>query len=57
MSYQEAVDTYICGNRSDFKEWLLGATTLDVLNAIEYYARLYGGRRHILINVMRSMLG
>lgn len=52
---QEAVDTYVCGNISDFKVWLKKASKLEVLEAIEYYSGNYGNR-HILISSMRFYL-
>ena len=55
MTYQEAIDTYVNGNVSDFQRWLKRAKKVDVLNAIEYYSANYGGR-HVIINTMRVML-
>lgn len=52
---QEAVDTYINGNISDFKAWLKGCSKVAVLDAIEYYAGQYG-KRHQIINTMRTYL-
>jgi len=52
---QEAVDTYVNGNISDFKVWLKRASKLDILEAIEYYFANYGGR-HQIINMMHLYL-
>lgn len=52
MNYKQAVDTYINGNKSDFKAWLKKSKKLDMLNAIEYYTANYG-QRHEIINIMR----
>jgi hypothetical protein len=55
MSPSEAVDTYVNGNISDFKEWLKNASALNVLDAVEYYSGNYG-QRHLIINIMRFYL-
>lgn len=43
LSHEEAVDTYINGNISDFKEWLNSSKTTkrDVILALDYYQEYY----------------
>jgi len=55
QSTQEAVDTWINGNKTDFRQWLKRAKKLDVLDAIEYYAGNHGSR-HEIIYPMREYL-
>lgn len=54
---QEAIDTYVNGNVSDFKAWLKTARKSEILAAIEYYSGTVGyGGRHEIINAMRNLL-
>jgi hypothetical protein len=52
---ENAVNTLINGNKSDFNAWLQKASKLDMLKAIEYYSGNYG-KRHEIINRMRIFL-
>lgn len=42
--YIEAVDTYVNGNISDFKDWLndRNTTKKDILQAVKYYSSFKG---------------
>ena len=55
-STKEAVDTYINGNKEDFKAWLKRAHKIDILDAIEYACGWHGIGRHSFINTMRAYL-
>ena len=55
MTYQEAVETYINGNISDFKTWVRTCKKIDILNAIEY-AESNGIKRHQIIATMDRAL-
>ncbi len=55
MTYQEAIDTLLNGNISDFKRWLTRCSKAQMLDAIEYYSS-QNGNRHIIINQMRNYL-
>ena len=56
MDHIEAIDSYINGNISTFKNWLKMAKKLDLLNAIEYATGEHGLKRHDIINTMRIYL-
>jgi len=55
QSIKDALLNLENGNISDFKAWVKRASKLDILDAIELYASIYGGR-HRLINHMRRTL-
>jgi len=54
-SAEEAIDTLINGNISDFKKWLKRTSKKDLLNAVEYYGNNYG-KRYIIIKIIISYL-
>lgn len=55
MTPQQAVETFVNGNISEFKAWLKKSSKLAMLDAIEYYSGNIGSR-HVIITYMRSLL-
>lgn len=52
---EEAIDTYINGNISTFKEWLEKADKQDILHGIRYYGANYG-ECFKMLNIMEKYL-
>ena len=55
MKSQEAVETWLSGNITDFREWVKRTSKLNLLKAIEYYSANYG-KRHQIISYLKSIL-
>ena len=55
IAAEAAVDTYINGNISDFKEWLHKADAFGIICAMRYYGANYGELYKIL-NIIEKYL-
>ncbi len=54
--YELAVKELHRGNKGIFNIWLMGASKVDILNAIEFAMQESLFKRHQIINIMRSQL-
>ena len=53
---QEAVETYVNGNISDFKKYLKDCSKLDLCDVIEILRGQYGYKIHNIISILRQLL-
>ena len=56
MTVNDAIETYLNGNISDFKKWLKKASKIDILDAIEVATGQYGIPRHQIITTIQNFL-